>query len=299
MSKSKQFFSLGAALQVGLLGVIILLGLNYETLLNQYALATYHPTAQVTGFESRIGLTTPARAVLYRANPKFDQKAAFNTDCDTKPHELELGCYYHGRIYVLVIQNASLAQEMDVVSAHELLHVVWAQMSPRERASLTPELEQAYRGLNDKDLNERVAGYAQSEPGEEANELHSILGTEFSGLSPVLEAHYAKYFSNRTQITAAHAAYQSVFDTRRTELERELASIRARKANLSNINRQLEAYKASGQVQVYNALVPEQNRLVDAINKQIEAYRVGVEEYNELSKSLDSQQITDTETAAQ
>jgi hypothetical protein len=45
--------------------------------------------------------------------------------------------------------------------------------------------------------------------------------------------------------------------------------------------------------------VPQQNRLVDTINRQIEAYQKGVDEYNGLSKSLDSQQITDTETAAQ
>jgi hypothetical protein len=39
--------------------------------------------------------------------------------------------------------------------------------------------------------------------------------------------------------------------------------------------------------------------MVESINRQIEAYRTGVAEYNELSKSLDSQAITDTETSAQ
>jgi hypothetical protein len=39
--------------------------------------------------------------------------------------------------------------------------------------------------------------------------------------------------------------------------------------------------------------------LVDDINHRIEAYRQGVDEYNELSKSLDSREITDTETSAQ
>jgi uncharacterized protein YoxC len=83
------------------------------------------------------------------------------------------------------------------------------------------------------------------------------------------------------------------------ELENELAGIRAQKAQLTLMNRQLEAYKAAGQIASYNALVPRQNKLVDDINARIAAYRQGVDEYNGLSLSLDSQQITDTESAAQ
>ena len=188
---------------------------------------------------------------------------------------------------------------MDVVSAHELLHAVWAGMSSKERDKLKPELEAVYERLADKDLQERMAGYAKSEPGEETNELHSILATEYSELSPALEAHFAKYFVRRSQVVEQHAAYQSVFETRRQELERELADIRSQKATLSSLNRQMDTYKSSGQIEAYNALVPRQNRLVQSINRQIEAYRAAVEEYNELSKSLDSQAITDTETSAQ
>lgn len=286
-------------LQLGALAVAVFLFVNYQTLLDQYALATYRPTEQVAGFESRITLTSAARATLYRAQPQYDGKSAFNADCDTQPHELELGCYYRGRIYVLQIDNASLAPEMDVVNAHELLHAQWSKLSAAERAKLAPELERVYTQLNDKDLNDRMAGYAVSEPGEQANELHSILGSEYANLSPTLEAHYAKYFVQRSQVVAAHASYQAVFDTRRKELESELAAIRAQKGSLSVLNRQLESYKSSGQIAAYNALVPKQNKLVDDINKRIDAYREGVDEYNDLSKSLDSQEITDTETAAQ
>ena len=157
-----------------------------------------------------------------------------------------------------------------------------------------------YASSTDQDLRARMAGYAQSEPGEETNELHSILGTETASLPPALEAHYAKCFSDRSKIVAAHAAYQSVFNDRRTELEDELAEIRSEKGQLAVLNRQLEDYRAAGQIDAYNSLVPRQNNMVDEINSQIETYRQGVDEYNALSKSLDSQEITDTEpTAAQ
>lgn len=286
-------------IQFGLVGLLAIGGLNYNRILDEYALASYHPTQEVQGFESRVSLTNAARAALYRSTPQFDQKNIFNKDCDTRPHELELGCFYRGKIYILQIANASLAPEMDVVGAHELMHAVWTRMSPSDRSKLTPELEKVYAQVANDDLRQRMAGYALSEPGEEANELHSILGTEFAALSPALEEHYAKYFVKRSEIVTAHAAYQAVFDSRKIELERELAQIRAMKAQLSTMNRQLESYRGSGLISAYNALVPKQNALVDDINSRISSYRVGVDEYNGLSKSLDSQEITDTEAAAQ
>jgi hypothetical protein len=285
--------------QLGILAVFIGVGLNYNYFLDQYALRTYQPNAQLGAFDSRIELTTNARAKLYRSNPRFDDKTTFNSDCNTQPHELELGCYFRGRIFILQIDNTSLAPEMDVVGAHELLHAAWSTMNTADRAKLTPELERIYHGLNDKDLNDRMASYAQTEPGEEANELHSILGTEYTILSPVLETYYGQYFLDRSKVTSQHAAFQSVFDSHRIQLERDLALIRSKKAQLSVINHQMEAYRSNEQIQAYNALVPKQNQLVDDINSRITVYQSAVDEYNALSKSLDSQAITDTEARAQ
>jgi hypothetical protein len=285
--------------QIVLIGLLVFLALNYQEILDQYALQTYHPSAAVAQIQGRLALTRKATATLYRADPKIDQKTDFNSDCDTKPHELELGCFYQGRIYVLQIDNSSLAPEMDVVTAHELLHGVWSQMSSDDRQTLGAELQRVYALVANDELKQRMAGYAQSEPGQENNELHSILGTEFAHLSPLLETHYAKYFSDRQQIVQSHMSYQNVFSSRKTELETELAQIRAEKGQLAVLNQQLEKYKSTDQIALYNSLVPRQNRMVDDINKSISAYRQGVDEYNALSKSLDSQEITDTESSAQ
>ena len=280
---SKKTSKVGAVIQIGILLLLVIAAINYQTLEDDYTLATYKPTPQVLAFESRVMLTRSAQAILDRTQPQFDAKLNFNTDCDTQPHELELGCFYRGRIFVLTIDNASLAPEMDVVAAHELLHAAWANLGSSERDSLTKELERVYAGISDADLRARMAGYAKSEPGEEANELHSILGTEFAQLSPMLESHYAKYFADRSQVVKAHASYQSVFDSRRTQLENELATIRTEKGQLAVINRQLETYRSESQIASYNGLVPRQNELVDAINSQISTYRSGVDEYNALS----------------
>jgi hypothetical protein len=285
--------------QIVVVAVIVLGALSYQEILDQYALQTYKPTAEVGEIADRLALTDKARATLYRADPRIDNKADFNRDCDTRPNELELGCYYRSHIYVLKIDNEALSGEMDVVMAHELLHAVWVKLGSNERQELATELQRVYQQVATDELKQRMDGYARTEPGEENNELHSILGTEFAQLSPKLEAHYAKYFKARLQIVATHEAYMDVFSTRRAELERELAEIRAAKGQLAVLNRQLESYRASGQISLYNSLVPRQNRMVDDINRRIAAYRVGVEEYNALSASLDSQQITDTESIAQ
>jgi hypothetical protein len=272
---------------------------QHQAILDAHALATFKPSQQVAKIEQELRLTTSARAMLYRAHPQINPKAVFNRNCNTVPHELELGCFYRGRIYILQIDNPSLQPEMDVVTAHELLHAAWVRLSPGERTELAVELQRVYSTMTDPELKERMATYARTEPGEEANELHSILGTEYGNLSPRLEQYYARYFTVRSAVVARHTAYEEVFSARKAELEAQLQLIRAKKSQLSVLNRRMDTLKTSNQIQAYNALVPSQNALVDEINNQIEAYQRGVDEYNALSKSLDSSEITDTEPAAQ
>jgi hypothetical protein len=73
-------------------------------------------------------------------------------------------------------------------------------------------LEAEYAKLkSNKDIAERFAFYDRTEPGERDNELHSVIGTEISAISPALEAHYRKYFSNRSKVLALHDKYAGVF----------------------------------------------------------------------------------------
>lgn len=284
-------------IQIALVAGVIFAIYNYQAILDRYALLTYKPTAAVSKIVSEISLTDYARSILYRSNPKIDTKAEFNADCETKVGDLELGCYYHKRIFVLSIDNPSLAPEMDVVMAHELLHAGWDRLSATERKELSVELEAFYAGLNDPDLKARMASYAKSEPGEQANELHSILGTEQVTLTPKLEEYYKRYFADRQVIVAAHTKYTEVFESQRRALGSELTTIRTLKSQLNSVNNQMENYKSTGRISQYNALVPKQNQLVDDINTRIDAYQKGVDAYNALSRILDSQQITDTESS--
>lgn len=278
-------------LQLGLLGGLVVVGLNTGKIEDQIALRTFTPSADLAPIIEALNLTDSAKAMLYRARPQIDDKAAFNADCQTSVGELELGCFYHNRIYILKITNASLAPEMTVVTAHELLHAEWARLSGGDKQRLGTELEQVYATIHDPDLTARMAAYAKSEPGEATNELHSILGTEYPNLTPTLEASYVQVFNNRSIIVKAHEQYQSVFDQRKNQLNAELGQIRALKSQVSAINAQLAADQAAGRYNAYNALIPRQNSLVDQVNALIKDYQTGVDEYNALSKSLDSTQL--------
>lgn len=274
------------------------LALSWQDIQDAYALRSFTPTAEMAQIIDHLQLTNHAKAVLYRARPQIDDKAAFNADCQTRPHELELGCYYRGRIYILRIQNDQLASEMAVVAGHELLHAVWAELGRSERTKLAQQLERVYGSLNDTELDQRMDEYATSEPGEQSNELHSILGTEQLQLPPTLEEHYARYFQHRQTVAGDHQTYEGVFAERRTQLEKDLAVIRDKKAQLAVMNKRMDGLKATAQIPAYNAMVPGQNALVDDINARIDRYQAAVQEFNALSKSLDSQLITETESPA-
>lgn len=285
-------FSPKLVFQLLLLGGILVAALNVQYILDQYALATFHPSAEVSAIIDRLKLTPKAVAIMARSRPQIDDKSTFNHDCQTSKGELELGCFVNGRIYVLKIENLSLAPEMDVVLAHELLHAGYDRLEQGRKTNVDGDLEAVYSKITDSDLKQRMADYATSEPGQQDNELHSILGTEYGPLNDNLETYYGQYFQNRAIIVAAQKSYQHVFESSRKALDAELSAIHALKAQLSSLNRRMESLKASGNITAYNALVPQQNQLVDTINKRIGLYQQAVDEYNALSKSLDSQQIT-------
>ena len=140
-----------------------------------------------------------------------------------------------------------------------------------------------------------MASYEKLEPGQVANELHSILPTEYSKLPDKLEKYYRQYFKDRQKVVAAHAKFEKVFSDQHDKLTGQLNQIHELKNQLTVLNDQLEAYKNAGLYAKYNELIPEQNARVDEINGLIETYTQGVDEYNALSKSLNSQPITQTE----
>jgi hypothetical protein len=259
MLRTKQPNSNGyvASLVVILISCIAayLLVANKQFVLDQVSAWQYKPSSEVAAFADRTTMTDLGRFYFYASRPAVEEAQDFNTDCSKQEQNTAiLGCYDGRNIYVYNVTNAQLDGIREVTAAHEMLHAAYDRMSKTERAQVDTLVEAEYVKLqDDKDFAERMAFYARTEPGERDNELHSVIGTEVSNLSPELEAHYKKYFADRAKIVSLHERYASVFtslQTKSNELSDQLttlgndieASTAAYNNNVGRLNKDIAAF---------------------------------------------------------
>lgn len=253
-------------------------------------------------------MTTTAREILGRTRPRLDGKAEFARDCELADAEqdLVLGCYTERTVHVLHVERADLAPVMTVVTAHEMLHAAYSELSLAERRRIDALLDVQFAGLEDPDIKEHVAAYDEDGPIARHNELHSILGTEVHTLGPVLERYYARYFRDRARVVEANDRYLAVFrpvKQRFTQLQQELDATQGQLDELSariddgavraeNLNGEITALRAQGRIAESNDLVDAQNSaaseanaLIDQYNSLVGAFNDRVDEYNALRES--------------
>lgn len=249
--------------------------LYHNQILDWYYLRNYTPPAAVAALADQASMTDAGRHLFYRARPQIDtERTQLSAHCRIADDKtIELGCYLStDQIYLLNIQQSELKDEMVVTAAHETLHAAYDRLGGAEKHRINAELEQVAATINDASLKQRLADYAKVEPGEQDNELHSIIGTEFGNLPPDLESHYATYFSNRSQIIAYNQTFNRTFDGLHTQIIQLDAKITATKA-------QMQMFLAAGQVARYNTDVP-------IVNAEITSYNQKVEQYNQYSRDL-------------
>jgi hypothetical protein len=238
--------------------------------------------ADVADLAATTTMTERARRIFLAARPAIEDLPTFAGNCGTDnpadaggPKTHTAGCYVAGRIHLLAPDRPEARDLLYVVAAHELLHAVYGSLGPAERARIDAELEAARAG--NARLEERLKPYAGLPTL--TNEIHSILGSEFDGLSPALEAHYAQYFTDRGAVVAAR---QRTLGAR----EDEIARLRAEADDLDNrietLRATLISQRAAGDVRAYNASVASFNALINRYNSTIETLNADVEEYNGL-----------------
>lgn len=304
---------------LALLVLLVGLGLlvwRFEDIREWWFLRSYQAPAEIVALADSAAMSDAGRRDFYVANPQIDDKQSFGQHCPVSELSLVLGCYNRSRIYILRVERSQLGNVMSVTAAHEMLHSVYEDLSTSERRRLNQLLDAEFKNSTDQKLRDLMAEYERAEPGERYNELHSILGTQVASLSPELEQHYARYFTNRAQVVVAFKAYEGVFE----DLERQIdglsaqitalrdqlddleATINSKQQELETLNAQMDRLRASGQIQDYNALVPRQNALVREYNGLVGQYKDLVAlhnskvdqlnqlalEQNELVESLDA-----------
>lgn len=219
--------------------------LSFQRLVDQYTVWTFTPSAATASIADGSRMTTEGRFLFFASKPAVEPAAVFDSSCASKQEGSGiLGCYLPtGRtIHLFDVTDARLAGLEDVVGAHEMLHAAWDRMNTLERQQLIPELEAAASRLSgDPEFTSRMAYYAKAEPGERDNELHSIIGTEVASIGPVLEAHYARYFTDRAAVVALHEKSDAVF----TDLRARSAALSTTMAGLKvEIDAEYAAYSS-------------------------------------------------------
>lgn len=233
--------------------------------------------ADVADLVATTTMTDRGRRAFLASNPTIEDPATFATTCGVdRPADVSgatrvhtAGCYVAGRIHLLAPDRAEAHDLLYVVAAHELLHAVYATMAPTERARVDAELEAARAG--NVRLEERLKAY-ESGPTL-VNEVHSILGSEFDGLSPTLEAHYAQFFANRAAVLAARQRTLGVLEDRMDALRAEMDDLRAR---MDALDAAPSGVRTFNQVRVYNDLVDRYNAAVAALNTLVDEYNARV-----------------------
>jgi len=271
--------------------------------------SSFHPNTDITGVDSRINLTTRGQQIFYATTPIIEDRDAFNTDCESVERTAAiLGCYVRDRIYLYNIQGSELDGALEVTATHEMLHAAYARLNIFEQASVNKMINAEYAKIKDEpDIKQEMQYYAQAEPGEEINELHSIIGTTIKDLPADLEQYYARYFTNRAAIVAMNVKYTAVFDevnqqalTLQDQITNEAAAIKQAStqynADLTQLNSDIESFNeratGGGFTSQYSFTVAHQTlseriqQMKDrqtTLNQQIDTYNADVAEYNKLA----------------
>ena len=228
-------------------------------------------------------MTDRARRTFMAASPAVEDATTFARNCglDNVPDVAgqarthTQGCYVAGRIHLLQPDRAEAHDLLYVVAAHELLHAVYASLLPADRSRIDMEVEAARAG--NTRLEERLRPYGATPTLD--NELHSILGSEFADLSPILETHYAQFFSNRSALVAAR---QRTLGAREDEMRQLKAGIDDLDGRINALRDTQEALRAAGDIRIYNANVPVINGLIGRYNTMVDTLNARVDEYNAL-----------------
>ncbi len=238
------------------IGTATFLLANKQYVVDQLNVWQYTPSNAVSALADRAGMGDTGKFYFYTSHPAVDNAQDFNKACVQKESTTAiLGCYNGQNIYIYNVTDTRLDGIQEVTAAHEMLHAAYARMSDSEKQQVNALLETEYVKLkNNKDFADRMAFYDRTEPGERDNELHSVIGTEVANISPELEAHYKKYFDDRSKVIALQVKYMSVF----MSLEQQGQSLSDQLIQLGN---KIESDSAS-----YNAQVTQLNADIQAFN---------------------------------
>lgn len=285
---------------------VVIIGIRFTQDLEDWSrLVYYQPSPIVARLATATTMTDAARRLFYVNQPTIEsQKLSLNL-CKSSEHTIILGCYVPSKgIFLQEVTDPRLQGVMEVTAAHEMLHVVYQRMSIFEQSQINKQLQSALSRLQNPRILKLVETYRSQDTRAVDNELHSILGTEVLNLSPELEAHYRKYFTDRSVTVLLSEKYERVFTALRKKAKVLNAQLGERKSALEQLAAQVKQEAASvdaersslqssissspqgdynSRVSGFNDRVNSYNRLISRLREQTETYNQMVTEHNSIA----------------
>ncbi len=319
-SRSRKLSFFGASISLLIIGGVVWGIFNRQYIIDQSTVWSYKPSDEVSKIADDVGMSDLGKFYYYASRPKLDSTSNFNEECQRKEQgNAILGCYKDGRIYIYDIDDQRLDGVKEVTAAHEMLHAAYDRLSESEKNRIDYLLGQEASKVSDESFTERMEYYSRNQPGQHYNELHSIIGTEFSDITPELEEYYKKYFNDRQKVVSLHGKYSGKFDELRQgtdslKSQLEALSVKINNASqaynnavaslnsdISNFNSRAQSGDFSSQSEFDNeraALVGRMSKLkqdranIDNLISQYETKRIEynklVDESNSLQQAMDS-----------
>lgn len=238
---------------------------------------------------AQAGLARKGELIFLRTNPKLVSASQLAGDCNVKSGSnfIEQGCFVvdsGGRERIYLRQMPSDLQAVEIVTAgHEMLHAAYASLNQSTQKNVDQEVASEYKTLNNKALQARMADYSKTEPGAQDNELHSILGTEFSSLPAALENYYSQYFTNRSLVVGAHNQINQKFAGLKAQLDQQQASVKADEATANALYNQSASAAAAGDARGDSYYYQRYGQEVNLVNQLIGQYNQTTDQYNALA----------------
>jgi hypothetical protein len=274
-------------------------------LIDQATVLGYRPSEAVKDLSRGSGLSQHGQWVFYAATPQVDQREQFNDNCANVINEMSivLACYT-GQIYVYDVTDERISGVKYVSAAHEMLHAAYDRLPWLERYRVDSMLKRELSLITNERILELIKIYDTTEPGQQLNELHSILGTEVRNLSPELEAYYARYFTDRMMVVGESEHYEAVFtqmsrraDELSQQIEAQSDSIEKRRADyeaklaalnvdITTFNRRASTDGGFASQAAFNRARQSLVGRSNALNAEMQQLNADIDHYNQMVLDL-------------
>ena len=285
-----------------LIALIIIASAAYVPLSDYVTIKSADPAMVKLAQQS--GMSRAGELLFLRTRPQLVSDSQMESDCSSNTAAsnangfIEQGCYIPAtnRIYIRKMPTDLYSLEV-ATAAYEMLHPAYISLTNSgDGKALNASIEANYKTINDANLNQQVANFNKTEPGDVDLELFSLLGTGYSSLTSDLNNYYSPYFSDIGNAVAANNQVYQLFQSDTSQLNslndtynqyQNLANKASSDANSAyqysvDAANNGDAYYDDYNYNIYVQDIAAYNSDVDTINSTANQYNNLLNDYNNL-----------------